>query len=170
LRALLISTGDTQLIEENTWGDTFWGVCNGIGKNMLGIILMDVRRALTINQTLIVTTSHYSVKNYASLDITMKGSENKTDLLGSIFAPPKDLVYAYLYKGMTQQEYSVIYSELMQRSYNTNTVLWNYILNKKGYVNLTCFCKPGSFCHRLLLANMFKNMGATYLGEITNKN
>lgn len=39
----LIATGDTELIEGNTWNDTFWGVCNGIGENHLGQILMKVR-------------------------------------------------------------------------------------------------------------------------------
>lgn len=39
----LISTGSHQLIEGNTWGDTFWGVCNGRGKNTLGKLLMQVR-------------------------------------------------------------------------------------------------------------------------------
>ena len=29
--------------EDNSWHDTFWGVCNGIGKNNLGIILMKIR-------------------------------------------------------------------------------------------------------------------------------
>lgn len=33
-----------QYIEEtNTWNDTFWGVCNGIGENKLGKCLMLVR-------------------------------------------------------------------------------------------------------------------------------
>lgn len=39
----LLATGDKVLIEGNTWGDTVWGVCNGIGKNLLGKILMNVR-------------------------------------------------------------------------------------------------------------------------------
>lgn len=42
-RKLLIETGDAVLIEGNTWKDTFWGVCNGIGENNLGKILMKVR-------------------------------------------------------------------------------------------------------------------------------
>lgn len=29
--------------EDNTWNDTFWGVCNGRGENHLGKILMDER-------------------------------------------------------------------------------------------------------------------------------
>jgi ribA/ribD-fused uncharacterized protein len=39
----LVSTRPHELVEGNTWGDTFWGVCNGVGENMLGTILMSVR-------------------------------------------------------------------------------------------------------------------------------
>jgi ribA/ribD-fused uncharacterized protein len=42
----LVATGDRELIEGNTWGDTFWGVCNGRGENHLGKILMRVRDEL----------------------------------------------------------------------------------------------------------------------------
>lgn len=42
----LIDTGDRELIEGNDWGDVYWGVCNGIGENRLGRILMDVREEL----------------------------------------------------------------------------------------------------------------------------
>lgn len=43
LSQLLLDTGDATLIEGNTWNDTYWGICNGIGKNMLGKLLMQVR-------------------------------------------------------------------------------------------------------------------------------
>ncbi len=46
LRPLLIATGNAQLIEGNTWNDTFWGVCRGVGENWLGKILMEVRDEL----------------------------------------------------------------------------------------------------------------------------
>jgi len=46
LSELLLGTEDMQLIETNNWGDTFWGVCNGRGKNHLGKILMKVRDEL----------------------------------------------------------------------------------------------------------------------------
>jgi ribA/ribD-fused uncharacterized protein len=39
----LIETGDVELIEGNTWGDTYWGVCRGKGENHLGKILMELR-------------------------------------------------------------------------------------------------------------------------------
>ncbi len=39
----LLATCDKLLIEGNTWGDTEWGICDGVGKNLLGKILMRVR-------------------------------------------------------------------------------------------------------------------------------
>lgn len=44
----LIQTGNTELIEGNTWGDTFWGQCPlGNGENMLGKLLMKVRTEIS---------------------------------------------------------------------------------------------------------------------------
>ena len=31
------------IIEENTWNDTFWGVCNGRGENHLGKLLEEIK-------------------------------------------------------------------------------------------------------------------------------
>jgi ribA/ribD-fused uncharacterized protein len=42
----LMETGDQELIEGNTWDDIFWGVCNGVGENNLGRILMEIREEL----------------------------------------------------------------------------------------------------------------------------
>lgn len=42
----LLATGNAVLIEGNTWGDTYWGVCLGEGKNHLGLLLMQVRSEL----------------------------------------------------------------------------------------------------------------------------
>ena len=39
----LLATGDSELIEGNNHGDRFWGMVNGVGKNMLGRLLMEVR-------------------------------------------------------------------------------------------------------------------------------
>jgi N-glycosidase YbiA len=43
LRIRLLRTGNAMLVEGNTWGDRYWGVCDGKGKNRLGICLMKVR-------------------------------------------------------------------------------------------------------------------------------
>ncbi len=44
LRRLLLQTGNCDIVEGNTWNDQFWGVCNGVGQNNLGKLLMQVRR------------------------------------------------------------------------------------------------------------------------------
>lgn len=43
LREMLLRTGDAYIEETNTWNDVFYGVCNGIGENHLGKILMRTR-------------------------------------------------------------------------------------------------------------------------------
>ena len=43
LRDALLTTGDAELVEGNTWGDAYWGVCNGRGRNQLGRTLMRIR-------------------------------------------------------------------------------------------------------------------------------
>ena len=46
LKEMLLATGDKEIIEGNSWGDIFWGVCDGIGENHLGKLLMKVREEL----------------------------------------------------------------------------------------------------------------------------
>jgi len=43
LRMMLMDTDGFDLIEGNTWGDKFWGVCDEEGENNLGKILMRIR-------------------------------------------------------------------------------------------------------------------------------
>lgn len=42
----LQATGYCEIIEGNTWGDVYWGVCKGRGENNLGKLLMVQRDAL----------------------------------------------------------------------------------------------------------------------------
>ncbi len=34
---------DEPIIEHNHWGDTFWGVCDGVGQNVLGQLLTRIK-------------------------------------------------------------------------------------------------------------------------------
>jgi len=42
----LMGTGLCRIVEGNKWGDTLWGVCDGVGENKLGKILMMQRAHL----------------------------------------------------------------------------------------------------------------------------
>lgn len=49
LKALLLATGTQEIQEGNQWGDTFWGISpvgSGIGRNILGQLLMQIRSDL----------------------------------------------------------------------------------------------------------------------------
>ena len=43
LADVLAATGSAELIEENWWGDNFWGKVDGIGQNRIGRLLMGIR-------------------------------------------------------------------------------------------------------------------------------
>lgn len=48
LATKLLATLPHKLVEGNTWGDTFWGVCKGVGENQLGKLLMERRNSLVL--------------------------------------------------------------------------------------------------------------------------
>lgn len=45
----LINTGNQEIIEGNNWNDTYWGVCDNIGHNHLGKLIMKIRDKLNEN-------------------------------------------------------------------------------------------------------------------------
>lgn len=45
LQQLLLATTEP-IVEDNNWGDTYWGKCRGIDSNHLGQILQEVRSRL----------------------------------------------------------------------------------------------------------------------------
>lgn len=49
LRELLLQTENKYLEETNHWHDTYFGVCDGVGENVLGKILMQIRSAIRNN-------------------------------------------------------------------------------------------------------------------------
>ena len=50
----LVETGNAHLEETNTWDDKYWRVCDGVGENHLGILLMTVRGAIAIERGIIL--------------------------------------------------------------------------------------------------------------------
>jgi ribA/ribD-fused uncharacterized protein len=43
LRRMLAETNPLEIVEDNHWGDRFWGSCMGYGENHLGKLLMKIR-------------------------------------------------------------------------------------------------------------------------------
>lgn len=59
----LLETQDAYLEEGNDWGDRIWGTVNGIGRNLLGQILMDARDKLREKEEIIEKDPYFSDEN-----------------------------------------------------------------------------------------------------------
>lgn len=105
-----------------------------------------------------ISTAQFRYSGPDRLDITFKTGD-------PVFAPTKRLVYDYKYRGLSEDHYKTQYIQLMNNSYRNQQHRWNQILAMDTVV-FVCFCPPNSFCHRLLLAQLFIQLGAEYCGEI----
>lgn len=66
---------------------------------------------------------------------------------------------------LTEKQYTQMYYDLMRKSYKNYRKEWDELLNREKIV-LCCYCASGTFCHRLLLAQILTKLGASYEGEI----
>ena len=108
--------------------------------------------------TTVIRRNNPVCKDPDFLDITVKSGDQN-------FAPTWDIVMGVKNGTITELEYERRYKNLMDLSCERNPKRWNEILSKERIV-LGCFCKPGEFCHRILLAKLLVQFGAAYLGEI----
>jgi len=104
-----------------------------------------------------IWTARVDYKGEDRLDITIKKDINPA------FTPTWKMVSGHKNKIISWEEYTRLYLEKMRVSYMHNRVEWNKILNMEE-VTFVCFCKAKQ-CHRYLLADLFVNLGATYMGE-----
>jgi len=68
LQTQLLATGDMDLVEGNGWGDTYWGVCAGVGENHLGQLLMQVRREIRQRYLIPAKSTDYFRLMHAALE------------------------------------------------------------------------------------------------------
>lgn len=106
-------------------------------------------------------TSTYNYNGDDRFDITIKSNNP----IGHFFAPTPSMLLGYKSGNCNVDEYTRLYENLMNESIKKNPSIWNYVLDQEKIV-LVCFCKKTEFCHRFLLAEKLKNMGAIYYGEI----
>ena len=104
-----------------------------------------------------VYTSQFRYSGPNRLDVTAK---QKTP-----FSPTWSMVNRFKNGTINQEEYSKLYTDLMNKSYTKNYNNWYDVLNLNN-VTFVCYCTPNSFCHRFLLAQYFEILGAKYYGEI----
>lgn len=111
-----------------------------------------------------IYTAQYGYDGDDRLDVTVKGN----DMFGINFAPNWDMVNRFKNGLMSEKEYELRYRTLMNSRYGENKYTFTELVEGlvfKDRVTLVCFCPPGAFCHRILLAEYLAQIGATYKGE-----
>ncbi len=111
-----------------------------------------------------IWTSTIRYKGSDKADVTRKFATGYCEAL----APPWALINDLRYGRITEQEYE---SRYMDRLENEVPIAFPELLmidykKKYGSITLCCFCKPGAFCHRVLLAKWLESMCfGDYKGE-----
>lgn len=111
---------------------------------------------------LTIHTAQYRYNGPDRIDITIKGATAPW----SCFAPTWDMVMEYKKTGDKEvyiAQYNAIIQKVMVGRYKSVQAL----LNQDRTITLVCFCRPGEFCHRVLLAKHLESLGAVYAGELT---
>lgn len=112
--------------------------------------------------TLKIYTSQFRYSGDDRLDITVKSGRKE-------FAPTWDMVMGHKSDALSDEDYIVMYKQLMNQSYKNNRKVWKELLNRDS-VTLVCYCAKGKFCHRVVLAEMMaKAFGCEYVGEVDSK-
>lgn len=92
------------------------------------------------------------------LDVTVKSGRKE-------FAPTWSLVWGIKNGTLTEEKYTESYYSLMRSSYKQNRKVWDEVLAQDELL-VACYCRADKFCHRYLLADIFQELGAEYLGEL----
>ncbi len=85
------------------------------------------------------------------LDITVKSGDK-------VFAPTWEMVLMYKAGRLSEAEYREHYFRLMRTSYREHKARWLEVLAMPE-VTLCCYCRPGAFCHRTILAELLAIVG-----------
>lgn len=96
-----------------------------------------------------------------ALDVTVKA--------GSPFGPTWYMVMGTKSGKISHDEYVAMYHEILTSRFYRNPEIFEELLGRK-VVTLLCYCPPGRFCHRVLLAEWLRdNMEGhiVYEGERT---
>ena len=99
------------------------------------------------------------------VDTTVKSSIDK------LFAPKWSMVLGHKSGEISDEEYSKEYRRMMIESWTLNRPRWEEYLRNEEWQGFACYCKPGEFCHRLLLKDIFQelctklNIPFEYYGE-----
>lgn len=126
-----------------------------VGKDELGEIVDQYRKP-----RLKVWTAQYRYNGNDHIDITVKSAKYPWN----VFAPTWEMVMEYK-RTLDENTYTNAYDTIVDKAFEMHAKTLSDLLKSDRTITLVCFCRPGDFCHRVLLAKHFESLGATYFGE-----
>lgn len=105
--------------------------------------------------------------NVMFLDTTVKSGY-------SLFSPTWEMVLNHKNKTMSDDEYRRLYRDMLIKSWRERREEWMKFLQSDELTALACYCKPGAFCHRVLLKDFLQQLCKQleipfeYYGELTD--
>lgn len=118
--------------------------------------MTDTRQANTT-----IHTAQIRYKGAGRVDVTVKSARGQ----GRCFAPTWDMVMSAKRGEITEAEYTERYLAILE-IVPVSAIDWLLSQAVNGDITLVCYCKPGAFCHRVLLAKWLESRGyGSYVGE-----
>lgn len=114
---------------------------------------------------LTIYTAQHQYKGPNRRDVTVKGNIPPWN----VFAPTWGMVKTYLNSSRdkrSEQIYTMEYDKIVLKAFMYNNKALTTLIHSNDIRVLVCFCKAGSFCHRVLLAKHLESLGANYHGEL----
>lgn len=152
--------------EDNYWNDTFWGVCNGVGENQLGKLLMEIRDMNSKPQYRIYTTYFANLRNVPENSVVISIAQYNPKGINIPrfidFAPGQGLLTMYKQGEITEQEYTERYMQMLSNLPNLAKIrahMAKYTADQDKSLVFVCYEGKNKFCHRHLVAQFFSEFG-----------
>jgi len=111
-----------------------------------------------------IYTAQYKYAGEDRIDVTVKSSQPPW----RYFAPSWDMVRNYKNGNYNEEAYTSRYMNILKYNMEKRADLIIALAEQLAgrTVTFVCFCRPGAFCHRVLLAEWFqREFGVPYMGE-----
>lgn len=152
--------------EDNYWNDTFWGVCNDVGENHLGKLLMEIRDMNSKPQYRIYTTYFANLRNVPENSVVVSIAQYNPKGINIPrfidFAPGQGLLTMYKQGEITEQEYTERYMQMLSNLPNLDKIkahMAKYTADQDKSLVFVCYEGKNKFCHRHLVAQFFSEFG-----------
>lgn len=107
-----------------------------------------------------VWTAQYRYNGNDRIDVTITSAKYPWN----VFAPTWEMVMEYK-RSKNEEVYIKQYGTIIDKAFELYPQQLFDLIRSDRTITLVCFCRPGDFCHRVLLAKHFESLGATYCGE-----